>query len=184
MTGAQGVGKSTFCNTLARELKEACEVHVLPSIGEGLKKRGIPFGSAATSASVLAIYCAHLERERMSPQQGLIILDRCAADALCYTRSLAVNSDIEIGLLTETSHLMAKDLDLIIHLEMTGIFENSAATHESENLRSSVAANFPIVLKELASPFRSINAADEFAVRAVCDEIREIIRASGLSDPV
>ena len=163
VTGGQGVGKSTFCASLAKalSLRTLEPVTILPSIGEGLKRQGIPYGSAASAESILAIYAAHLERMRRSSNGGIEILDRCAVDALCYTRALALNSTVEVSLLTELSHLMAGQLDLVVHLRMEGIFENSAATHETDELRRGVADQFGQALIDLKRPFHSIYAADD-----------------------
>ncbi len=163
VTGGQGVGKSTFCAKLHKALsaRTSTPVSILPSIGEGLKRQGISYGSAASAESVLAIYTAHLERMRASSGIGIEILDRCAVDALCYTRALALNSATEQHLLTELSHLMAAQLDLVIYLRMEGIFTKSAATHETDELRRGVAAQFDQALSDLGRPFHSIYAADE-----------------------
>jgi len=177
ITGAQGVGKSTFCQALAGVFTNTglMSVHVLPSIGDSLKEQGVAFGSSATAESVLAIYSAHMHRERMAPKEGIILMDRCAADALCYTRALQLNSALEVSLLTEASHMMAKGLDLIVHLERRGIFEESSATHETPELRRRVAGLFPSVLEELGRPYRSIYSADKAELSTLSELVRTLV---------
>ena len=177
VTGGQGVGKTTFCKALACDLqaRTSLPVDILPSIGEGLKRQGIPYGSAATSSSVLAIYAAHLERQRLAPSSGIIILDRCAVDALCYVRALGLNSAAEINLLVETSLMMARSIDFIFHLEMSGIFIETAATHETPELRKRVADLFPAALSELGRPYQSMYAASEYAINEALLAIDPII---------
>lgn len=176
ITGAQGVGKSTFCEELATALREHMDAptSILPSIGEGLRRQGISYGSAATAESVLAIYAAHLERAREAPISGIQLLDRCAVDALCYTRALGLNSAAEIRLLTEVSHAMAADLDFVVHLTMDGIFADSTASHETPELRRRVAAEFDKALADLSRPHCSIYAAAPGAVAQVVSEIRMV----------
>lgn len=174
ITGAQGVGKSTFCEKLATALRQhmAAPISILPSIGEGLRRQGISYGSAATAESVLAIYAAHLERGREAPAGGIQLLDRCAVDALCYTRALGLNSAAEVRLLTEVSHAMAAELDFVVHLTMDGIFADSTASHETPELRRSVALEFEKALADLSRPHCSLYAAAPDAVAQAVSEIR------------
>lgn len=178
ITGGQGVGKSTFCAQLSKQLEEhgLGPVHFVPSVGDLLKRSGTPFGSEATSSSVLAIYAVHIERERLCPNDGIILMDRCAADALAYTYALALNSEVEVRLLRGLSYILAKDIDLIVHLEMTGIFDEKGLPHETPELRRLVAEQFSMVLRELERPSLSLNAASPTAFAEVEKMVRELIR--------
>ena len=150
ITGGQGVGKSTFAAGLRAWLTDAgqTDVTLVGGLGDRLRASGIPFGSAANAHSIAAIYCAHLERELALPV-GIVILDRCCVDALCYVRALRVTDKSLDALYGMISRVMARRLALVIHLEMTGIFSTTNACHETPELRSAVAEDIGRVIAEL-----------------------------------
>ena len=124
ITGAQGVGKSTFSRALRDALPAFCDtkIDLIDGLGQSVRELGIPVGSDSSAKSIAAIYIAHLRRQRLAPN-GIIILDRCAVDALAYVQCLNITSPVVTALYREVSALMLKELDLAVHLEMTGIFE-------------------------------------------------------------
>jgi predicted ATPase len=150
ITGGQGVGKSTFAAGLQSWLADAsrADVTLVAGLGARLQASGVPFGSAADARSVAAIYCAHLERELALPV-GIVILDRCCVDALCYVRALRVTDPSLDALYRMISRAMARRLALAIHLEMTGIFSTTEARHETPELRRAVADDVCRVIAEL-----------------------------------
>lgn len=150
VTGGQGVGKSTFADGLRSWLVDArrANVTLVGGLGDSLRASGVPFGSAADARSVAAIYSAHLERELALPE-GIVILDRCCVDALCYVRALGVTDPSLDALYGMVSRTMARRLALAIHLEMTGIFSATVARHETPELRRAVADNVGRVIAEL-----------------------------------
>ncbi len=85
VTGAQGVGKSTFCQALRNRLAEEGPVILLDGLGDRLKLAGVPLGRHSDAATIAAVFAAHLDRETEAGP-GLAILDRCLVDALAYPR--------------------------------------------------------------------------------------------------
>jgi len=165
ITGAQGVGKTTFCNALAATLmaKTTAQVHLSPSIGGRLKELGIPLGSSASADSVAAVYRAHIDRN-LERNPGIVLFDRCAVDALAYVRALRVTSDAQTDMYERLTALLVRHLHLVIHLEMRGIFRTQHASHETTSLRADIAQLVPLIISELDLPSITIYAADTDAV--------------------
>lgn len=180
ITGAQGVGKSTFCRSLHAALSERINftsVSVLEGLGDSLKASGIALGSAADDQSVAAVYCAHLYRELNAPP-GVHILDRCAIDALAYVRCLNVTSEIMSKLYAHISATMAKRLKFVVHLEMTGRFEGTDATHETPALRQRVAREIPLIIAQLKIDHVQMNASDEPSIQLAADAIMNVLNSA------
>ncbi|GAB6970549.1 hypothetical protein JCM16408A_12970 [Methylobacterium phyllosphaerae] len=147
-------------------------IYLIDGLGEKLKNKNIPFGSAATPDSIAAAYSIHIQRELDAPS-GIIVLDRCIIDAIAYVRSLRVTSSQQTELFEVITRCRAADLDLLVHLQMTHPFAQSAADHESAELREEVGAQILKAIDELKLNHISINAADESAVDRVSRVIVE-----------
>jgi hypothetical protein len=177
VTGAQGVGKTQFCERLVDRLSEI-EIAVthLKGLGDAVRDKGIPVGSDATTDSVAAVYTSHLERERTAVGD-VILLERCGIDALAYVRSLAVNTPLEIELYEEISRNLGDTLDLAIHLRLEGIFADKGKPHESPELRARVAEMIPSILAEFRISTLSLCATETDAidrsVEAICKAIAQ-----------
>ncbi|WP_017958719.1 AAA family ATPase [Rhizobium leguminosarum] len=165
VTGAQGVGKSTFCTRLADELTRisAVQVTLLNGLGEDIRRKGITVGSAARADAVAAIYCAHLARARAA-SNGIFIFDRCAVDALAYVRVLKNTGQVYARLYEEISWLMATQLDYVIHLQKQGIFEPINVTHETKEFRDEIAVEIPKIISDFNLKAAHVYAAEPGAV--------------------
>lgn len=174
VTGAQGVGKSTFCRKLAAELpnRSNCQVALSAGLGDHLRTMGISLGSASDKDTIAAVFAAHLDRERVA-SGGIVILDRCVADALTYTRCLDLNSVMERHLYESIATMSAARLALIVHLSLSPFFAVTHATHETTDLRQRIAEGLPSVLRDLGRPTLDLNAAApdaiECAIAAILD---------------
>lgn len=170
------MGKSTFCERLLGCLN--CRTNlpatVMRGLGMELKKRGIPYGSAATPDGIAAAYSIHIRRELDAPT-GIVILDRCIVDALAYVRSLALTSPLQTALYEDVSFARAQSLRLVIHLEMTGRFLTTTATHEAAELRTQVAREIPPILVQLNLRHLSLNAAEDNAVERAASAILALL---------
>ena len=168
ITGGQGVGKSTFAAGLRAWLVDAgqADVTLIGGLGDRLRAGSGPFGSAADAHSIAAIYCAHLERELTLPV-GIVILDRCCVDALCYVRALRVTDQSLDTLYGMISRTMARRLALVIHLKMTGVFSTTEARHETSELRRAVAEGVGRVIAELDVEALTFEASDPKALDLV-----------------
>lgn len=165
VTGAQGVGKSTFCRRLQMRLQAEGrrEVSLLDGLGDRIKALGIPLGSTSTTQTIAAVFTAHLEREAAAPK-GIVILDRCVVDAIAYTRSLGINSDVELRLYERVTALAATRLNLVVHLTCSPFFARRGADHETPVLRADVAERIVAILSELGVPRIDLDASSEDAV--------------------
>jgi predicted ATPase len=168
VTGAQGVGKSTFCTKLTAVLtgQTTENVALVDGLGAQIRALGYKVGIGADTQSVAAVFGAHMFRERTAPA-GLVILDRCAIDALAYVRSLDVNTDIERMMYEEIARRMSERLALVVHLQMSATFADGHAAHESLILRHRIASAVPEIIREFAVPSISIDAADPESVNKV-----------------
>lgn len=173
VTGAQGVGKSTFSKRLTELMTydSSAPVRLIPStLSAEMARLGFTFGSFASSESVLAIYSYHLKRGRECAP-GVSVLDRCVVDALAYVRCLKVTSNIETALLEDVSRLLFESLDFVVHLEMSGIFKISDATHENQQLREDVSRSIIQILSERHIPYITVDASDTNALKKVREAI-------------
>jgi predicted ATPase len=177
VTGAQGVGKSTFCAKLRSVLAERANANVAlaDGLGEQIRALGFQVGSGADAQSVAAVFGAHMLRERNAPA-GLFILDRCAIDALAYVRSLGVNTAIEKKMYEEIARSMAERLALTVHLEMSATFAQGHAAHETLLLRGRVAEAVPEIIREFDIPTISVDAAALDSVDEVAAAVLRITR--------
>jgi energy-coupling factor transporter ATP-binding protein EcfA2 len=172
VTGAQGVGKSTFCQKLVKCLDQASrvEVQLLDGLGESVKAMGVPLGSASTPETIFAVWTTHLERE-YSAAEGLTVLDRCVVDALAYTRVLAVSTPLQLRMLEKTAVLASRSLGLVVHLRLSSFFEDRGGAHETADHRRNVASEIELILEELQIPRIDLDADDDqaidIAVRAI-----------------
>ncbi len=181
VTGAQSVGKSTFANGLARHLRSVQDrpVTLLEGLGERVRSLGIVVGSASSTDSIAAVYSAHLEREHALSEGGIVIMDRCSVDALAYVRVLNVNSEIEKSLYENVTRLMARNISLVIHLEMSPAFVTSTAAHETPHHRNAIALIIPKIIEEMGLSCISIDAAHCDAIQTAASKVLEI---AGVSD--
>ena len=176
VTGAQGVGKSTFCRNLHSQLQDAGrgDVRLLDGLGTSVAAMGVPLGSGSTPQTIIAVWTVHLEREAAAPD-GVIVLDRCIVDALAYTRALRLGSDLERRLFEQVAVLVSGRLAIVLHLRLSPFFLGKGAAHESPALRSEVAKEIDAVLRELRPRQLDLNAdsddAVDRAVRAVLEAL-------------
>jgi predicted ATPase len=165
VTGAQGVGKSTFCNNLLAELRRAGESRflLLDDLRGRVAATGVPLGSGSTAATIHAVWVAHLEREE-SANSNLVLLDRCSIDALAYTRVLAVSSDVELRLFEQIAHRMFRRIDLVIHLELSEFFRSKGKPHETAEHRIAVAEEVEHIATQSSRPILTLSADQHDAV--------------------
>jgi len=177
VTGAQGVGKSTFCHEVVKRLREngRVDVHLLDGLGETVKAMGVPLGSAATPETIFAVWATHLEREHFAGE-GLTILDRCVIDALAYTRVLAVSTPLQMRMLEKTAVLASQSLGLVIHLRLSSFFEGQGGVHETSDHRRNVASEIQLILDQLHLPRINLDADDDKAIDAA---VRAILKCCG-----
>ena len=177
VTGAQGVGKSTFCMKLRNELvtRTSKDVALMDGLGAQIRALGFRVGSGSDTQSVAAVFAAHMLRERTAPA-GFVILDRCAIDALAYVRSLDLNTDVERMMYEEIARCMVGGLTLAVHLQMSATFASGHAAHETLFLRGRIADAILKIIGEFAVPSMSIDAAAPDCVNEVATEILRIVR--------
>lgn len=175
VTGAQGVGKSTFCERLRSLIADSFgePVVLLAGLGEQIRKQGLTVGANANDEAVAAIYAAHMSRERTAPN-GIVILDRCAVDASAYIRALTHLPEAHRMMYHETSFLMSRRLSYVVHLAMTGIFEAIRVNHETEDFRKEVAREIPLIIQEYDLLGDELYAADEQSVQIAGEKIVEL----------
>lgn len=175
VTGAQGVGKSTFCEKLAAATAKAVNapVTLLDGLGDQMRAQGLTVGSSATEEVVAAIFAAHMSRERQSPP-GVVILDRCAVDASAYVNALENLSPSHKAMYQEVTLMMSKRLSYVVHLEMTGIFLPIKVNHETEAFRNAVARSLPGIIESFQLNSDSFYAADVGAVEMAANRVAKI----------
>jgi predicted ATPase len=180
VTGAQGVGKSTFCRNLYLTLCDlygVASTSLIDGLGDKIKAAGFAVGKTADSESVAAIFSEHLRRER-TITSDIAILDRCAIDALAYVRTLGVNTPIEAEMYAEVARAMSRGWTSVVHLQLSNTFLSSSATHEDAELRFRISQAVPAIIEELGLAALSVDAAasDSLdrvvkAVRRECDRL-------------
>ena len=166
VTGAQGVGKSTFCRALKSSLQSSVrEVVLFDGLGDQLKSKGVPLGRDSNAQTIAAVFGAHLERERRALAcEAIVILDRCQVDALAYTRVLSVNTEVERELYNELAMRCLRSLNAIVELKLEAPFDVGFAEHETEAIRRGVAAEIACILDSLELPRIRLNAEDADAI--------------------
>lgn len=160
ITGAQGVGKTTFATRLGEFIatRITCNVDVLGGLRERMEALGVNLGSASTAITIPAVYASQLERE-LDARPGLAILDRCVVDAIAYTRALKVTDNLQLRLYEAITSIAAKNILLVIHLQLTPFFEEKGGSHETRELRHEVAELIPDIITELRIPALHLDAA-------------------------
>ena len=176
ITGGQGVGKSTFCRKLSSSLIAAGhkDVQLIEGLGERMAAMGIPLGSGATTQTIFAVWAAHLERQAEA-RNGLIILDRCAIDALAYTRALRLGTLIERQLFEQVAKLASERLNLVINLRLTEFFRGKGGSHESSELREEVVTEINALISHLGVNAIELDAAKESSVQTACRAIEGLM---------
>lgn len=179
VTGAQGVGKSTFCRKLAFNLRTTLseDVQLLEDLGATVKSMGVPLGSSSTNDTISAVWTTHLEREERT-LGGLVILDRCVVDALAYTRVLNLGTALDRRLFEAVGRLAAKQLNLVIHLRLSDFFVDRGASHETPQHRQAVADQVIRILGEWSVPRVEVDAATEGAVEKTAQIVLDAYRGS------
>ncbi len=177
VTGAQGVGKSTFCRRLVDELrdKHLINLSLQSGLGDSVRAKGVPVGASSTSETIFAIFHEHLRRERMADAL-LVVLDRCIVDALAYTRVLNLTTAEQLLALEEIACLAATRLDLVIELQISAAFANTTATHETPEMRAEVALKIPAIIAELGLRSIVLDASQPTAIEAAVAEITKRVR--------
>ena len=160
VTGAQGVGKSTFCNALRDALAEqGHRVTLLAGLGAALTAQGFIMGKKADERAVAAVVREHLRREREAPE-GIVILDRCLIDMLAYVRTLGVTPPPLSDVYEELVKAVAPRVKLVVLLEKSEAFEVSNAQHEDVVFRDQIDREIQAVLSGLPLQVLSLDAAD------------------------
>lgn len=177
VTGAQGVGKTSFCSQLLDSLNAngLDEVEYLSGLGEKVRRDHI-VGSESTAESIAAVYAEHLRRQGRA-KSPLIILDRCAVDALAHVRVLNVSSPAMRDLYEEVSATMIRQLTLVIHLRCGPMFAKTSASHETPEFRAAIAREIPLIIDQYSRKSISIDASNRDAVRTAYAAIAECVNS-------
>lgn len=178
ITGAQGVGKSTFCRSLYEVLRGRYgdrRVALIDGLGDKIRASGYAVGSGADAGGVAAIFREHLRRER-EIEVDIAILDRCAIDALAYVRVLNANTIIEKALYEEVTRTMSKRWNAIVRLELSETFAEKCAAHEDPEFRTRIDQQVSAVIKEFDLPACFVDAADAAAVARIAKLIVDQVR--------
>jgi predicted ATPase len=176
VTGAQGVGKSTFCRKLHSMLCDRYGVgntSLIDGLGNKVKAAGFAVGKTADSQSIAAIFSEHLRRER-TIVSDIAILDRCAIDALAYVRVLGVSTAIEAAMYAELTRMMSRGWNMVVHLQLADAFLNTSAVHEGTDIRRLISHTVPEIIHELGLAAYSIDAAASDSL----DRINEAVSAA------
>jgi thymidylate kinase len=161
ITGAQGVGKSTFCKKLhstIRDRQGPGSTLLIDGLGEKIRAAGFAVGKTADTQSVAAVFSEHLRRER-TIASDIAILDRCAIDALAYVRTLGVDTATEAAMYAEVARLMSRRWNMVVNLQLSDTFLNNSAAHEDTDLRRRVSFAVSAIIAELGLTAHSIDAA-------------------------
>jgi len=179
ITGAQGVGKSTFCRELASTLRTTLgeDVPLLDDLGATVAAMGVPLGSSSTTQTISAVWTTHLEREDGAPG-GLVLLDRCVVDALAYTRVLDLGTELDRRLLEAVGRLASSRLGVVIHLRLSDFFADRGASHETPQHRQAVARQIICILAEWNTPQVEVDAATKGAVEKAAQAVLAAYRDS------
>jgi thymidylate kinase len=182
VTGAQGVGKSTFCNALSRRIEQSgLTCALLAGLGEAIRKDGYSLGAEAKENAVLAVMTAHLRRQREAPP-GIVVLDRCPIDMLAYIRALSLPSGELQSLGAELVSLFVSAAGAVVYLQMGPLFKNSRATHEPSPFRLSVDQHIQAILREMGGDVISVDAGQPTSVDVVVAEVMRRIEISSMRD--
>lgn len=179
ITGAQGVGKSTFSRELASILRTTLgeDVLLLDDLGATVAAMGVPLGSSSTTQTISAVWTTHLEREDGAPGR-LVLLDRCVVDALAYTRVLDLGTDLDQRLFEAVARLSSSRLSLVIHLQLSDFFADRGASHETPQHRQAVARQIIRILADWHVPKVEVDAAAEDAVEMAAQAVLAAYRDS------
>jgi predicted ATPase len=178
VTGAQGVGKSTFCQKLHSML---CDRHgtgstlLIDGLGNKIKAAGFAVGKSADTQSIAAIFSEHLRREQ-AIVSSIAILDRCAIDALAYVRVLRVNTAIEAAMYAEITRMMARGWSTVVHLRLSDTFLNTSALHEDADIRRRISHTVPEIINELGLTAHSIDAAASDSLDRIIEAVSAAAR--------
>ena len=177
VTGAQGVGKSTFCEKLAVALQERAQktVRLMAGLGQRLTAIGVPLGSNSGLNTIPVVFAAHLERQ-LEAANSIVIFDRCVVDALAYTRCLHLVDAFQLRLYEAVAALSAREISLMVHLRLTPFFETKGKPHEEPELRLQVSREIPKILNALARPTINLDASNGDAITDAVNAILQAIR--------
>ncbi len=94
ISGAQGVGKTTFCNDLSAALKDVAGVSVemRARVARDLKDRGISSDERTSASDYAPYFERHIENLLKDSVSDYVLLDRSIVDTLAYAR---VNGNLE-----------------------------------------------------------------------------------------
>lgn len=172
VTGAQGVGKTTFCRRLVDELRNRnfSDIALKTGLGDGVREKGLPVGAQATTQTIFAILSEHLRRERLS-SGSIVVMDRCIVDAIAYIRTLDILSREQEEFVDEVGFIVSSRISLVIELQVSPSFSATAAMHETPQMRIDVAQRIPLIIAELDLPSVSLDASHPSAIDVAISEI-------------
>ncbi|RYG99136.1 MAG: hypothetical protein EON58_04985 [Alphaproteobacteria bacterium] len=176
VTGAQGVGKSTLCEALSKELAAAgYAVERTTQLGPLLHADGVKLGSQSNSATIPAVFNAHVERElTYACSESLILYDRCAADALAYTRTLNVSSTDTKVICEGLTKSLLNRINLIVSLQLSAAFAAKGGGHETPALREAISTEIESIVIGSGRPYIRVDAADGLAISQIVEKIRSL----------
>src|SRR6266436_2795354 len=116
-TGGQGSGKTTLARAVSDHL--APRATLLEGISRTVASRGLPLGEAASLETILDFAREHLLRERLAPQTGVVVLDRCLLDLSAYATVLGFPPVI-VGLLDELTLVSLRQMRAVFYVPIAG----------------------------------------------------------------
>ena len=85
VSGAHGVGKTTFCSDVADALKAGGRtVEIKTDVARSLKGEGVPINQSTEDAQYALFFERHLDNLFAPPQTDVVLYDRTILDSIAY----------------------------------------------------------------------------------------------------
>ena len=158
VSGAHGVGKTTFCNDFADALRnKGLSVDVKTDVARTLREEGVAINQQTEGAEYALFLEKHLDNLYAEPESDVVMYDRTMLDTIAYATANGNLDDRWLSFLRKAAAQLIRPVDLYLYISIEFGLEDDGIRATGQEYQTKVDQALMEILKECRSDILTLS---------------------------
>lgn len=177
VSGAHGVGKTTFCNDLADALKnKGFSVEIKTDVARSLREEGVPINRGTEESQYPLFLERHLANLLDNGDSDFVVYDRTMLDTIAYATANGNLGDQWLSFLRKAATPLLHSIDTYFYIPIEFEIENDGVRATEREYQTEVDKALTEILKECRPNFITLTGGRD---ERVAEALRSIPTSIG-----
>jgi thymidylate kinase len=182
VSGAHGVGKTTFCLDLQAALTDsssrAHSVELVKEVARTLRAEGVPINQGTTESQYARFFEKHLYNLLIDRDTDYVIYDRTVLDSLGYARANGNLGESWTNLVTTISRFLIREIDVYFLIPVEFKLQADGIRDTDLSYQNTLSVAISAILGEFGIEFCTLKGSRTERVRRALEIVPSPTRAA------